>query len=286
MEVKRKNGCLRAIGWIAVVLAWIILISAIVTALAVLFGVRDNIFRWFGMIGLPFGIMAFVQLYVIGKMILVATDVEYNTRVTAATVDNLNSTLTELKESGRANAVAISSLSDSVGDVKTEVAPLAAAVAAATTAQQAQQKQLPPPPPEPDPEPAPDTEPLAAPEADADADDTPEADADAEVEAVPEPEPDPDPEPEPDPDPVPASDDFTKLEGVGPKISGLLADSGITTYEQLANTSTDELGDILTNAGLRFANPESWPEQAKYAAAGDWDGLAEYQQSLRGGRVN
>jgi len=279
VEVKRKNGCLRAIGWIAVVLAWIILISAIVTALAVLFGVRDNIFRWFGMIGLPFGIMAFVQLYVIGKMILVATDVEYNTRVTAATVDNLNSTITELKESGRSNAAAIGSLSDSVGDVKTEVAPLAAAVAAATAAQQAQQKQLPPPPPEPDPEPAPDTEPLAAPDADVDADVTPEADAEAdaeaEVEAVPEPEP----------DPVPASDDFTKLEGVGPKISGLLTDSGITTYEQLANTSADELGDILTNAGLRFANPESWPEQAKHAAAGDWDGLTEYQQSLRSGRT-
>lgn len=276
MEVKRKNGCLRAIGWIAVVLAWIILISAIVTALAVLFGVRDNIFRWFGMIGLPFGIMAFVQLYVLGKMILVATDVEYNTRVTAATVDNLNSTITELKESGRSNAAAISSLSDSVGDVKTEVAPLAAAVAAATAAQQAQQKQLPPPPPEPDPEPEPDTEPLAAPDAEADADDTPEADADAEVEAVPEPEP----------DPVPPSDDFTKLEGVGPKISGLLTDSGITTYEQLANTSADELGDILTNAGLRFANPESWPEQARFAANGDWDGLVAYQQTLRAGRTS
>lgn len=276
MEVKRKNGCLRAIGWIAVVLAWIILISAIVTALAVLFGVRDNIFRWFGMIGLPFGIMAFVQLYVLGKMILVATDVEYNTRVTAATVDNLNSTITELKESGRSNAAAISSLSDSVGDVKTEVAPLAAAVAAATAAQQAQQKQLPPPPPEPDPEPEPDTEPLAAPDAEADADDTPEADADAAVEAVPEPEP----------DPVPPSDDFTKLEGVGPKISGLLTDSGITTYEQLANTSADELGDILTNAGLRFANPESWPEQARFAADGDWDGLTAYQQTLRAGRTS
>ncbi len=69
MEVKRKYGCLRAIGWVAVVLAWIILISAIVTALAVLFGVNDNIFRWFGFTGLPFGILAFLQFYVIGKLI-------------------------------------------------------------------------------------------------------------------------------------------------------------------------------------------------------------------------
>jgi len=269
VEVKRKNGCLRAIGWVAVVLAWIILISAIVTALAVLFGVRDNIFRWFGMAGLPFGLMAFVQLYVIGKMILVATDVEYNTRVAAATVDNLNSAITELKESGRTNAAAISSLSDSVGDVKTEVAPLAAAVAAATAAQKAQQQQLPPPSPEPDPEPESDTDSVDEPDA--------EANTDAEADA--------DPEPEPEPDPVPPSDDFTKLEGVGPKISGLLVESGITTYEQLSNTSVDQLSDILTNAGLRFANPESWPGQAKFSADGDWDGLAAYQQTLRSGRT-
>jgi len=256
------------------VLAWIILISAIVTAIAVYFGINHNIFRWLGFTGLPFGILAFLQLYVIGKLIILATDVEHNTRVASASVDNFNSSISDLKESGRSNAAAIGSLSGSVDGVKAEIAPLAAAVAAATVALQAKPQQLPPPPPEPEPEP--ESEPAPEPDPEPESATEPEAESEAESETV----VDEDVESEADAEPEPevASDDFTKLEGVGPKISGLLSENGITTYEQLANTSVDELGDVLTNAGLRFANPESWPEQAKYAASGDWDGLAEYQQ--------
>ncbi len=290
MEVKRKYGCLRVIGWIAIVLAWIILISAIIAAISVYFGVNHNIFRWLGFTSLPFGILAFIQLYVIGKLIVLATDVEYNTRVTAASVDNFNSGMSELKESGRSSAAAISALSGSVDGVQAEVEPLAAAVVAATAAtvaMQAKPEQLPPPPPPPEPElepeAAPEPEPEAEPVADEDADAEPADDADVDTE--PATDADAEPEPEPEPEPVAVSDDFTKLEGVGPKISGLLNDNGITTYQQLADTSVEDLSGVLTDAGLRFANPESWPEQAKFAADGDWDGLAAYQQSLRGGRT-
>ena len=260
MEVKRKYGCLRAIGWIAQALAWIILIVAIVTAIAVYFGVNNNIFRWFGVASLPFGIWAFLQLFIVGRLLTLATDVEYNTRVTSASVANLNGALTELKESGRASVAAVSNLSGAVDDVKLQLEPLTAAALTAIAVHDAESERVPPPPALQEPEPEPEPQP--------------------------EPEPDLEPEPEPESEPEPEIDlsDFTKIEGVGPKISGLLKDSGIKTYDQLANTSVDDLQQVLSDAGLRFANPASWPEQAKFAANADWDGLEEYQQSQRGGR--
>ncbi len=269
MEVKRKYGCLRFIGWIAQALAWIILIVTIVTVIAVYFGINDNIFRWFGFAGLPFGIWAFLQLFVIGRLLTLATDVEYNSRVASATVANLNSTITELKESGRSSVVAIDSLSGAVDDVKLQIEPLTAAALTAAAVHEAEAERVPPPPALPEPDPEPEPEPV------------PEPEPEPESELVPEPESDPEPEPEPEI----ATSDFTKLEGIGPKISGLLHASGVSTYDQLANTSVDDLQQVLSDAGLRFANATSWPEQAKFAANADWDGLTEYQQSLRGGRI-
>jgi large subunit ribosomal protein L27 len=81
-------------------------------------------------------------------------------------------------------------------------------------------------------------------------------------------------------------DDLTKVEGIGPKIAGLLNDAGITSFEVLSNTEVEKLAEILEAAGSNFSshNPETWPKQAGLAAEGKWDELKEWQDELNGGR--
>ena len=88
------------------------------------------------------------------------------------------------------------------------------------------------------------------------------------------------------PRPAPSSpDDLRRIEGIGPRISGILREAGITTFAQLAHTDVSRLRTILSESGLRApADPTTWPEQAKLAAAGDWDGLAALQAELERGR--
>jgi len=80
------------------------------------------------------------------------------------------------------------------------------------------------------------------------------------------------------------SDDLTKIEGIGPKISSLLAEYGINGFEQLARSTPDQLNQIVKDAGLHMANTTTWPEQAKLAEEGKWDELAKLQDELKGGR--
>lgn len=60
------------------------------------------------------------------------------------------------------------------------------------------------------------------------------------------------------------ADDLTEINGVGPKIAGLLAAADIRTFAQLAALSPGELREILSAAGPRYRahDPSSWPEQA------------------------
>ncbi|MCR9051686.1 MAG: helix-hairpin-helix domain-containing protein [Phaeodactylibacter xiamenensis] len=80
-------------------------------------------------------------------------------------------------------------------------------------------------------------------------------------------------------------DDLTKIEGIGPKIEGLLNAGGIYTWKELANTTVERLQEILDEAGKRFglAKPDSWPRQAALAAAGEWEALQKLQDELQGG---
>ena len=80
-------------------------------------------------------------------------------------------------------------------------------------------------------------------------------------------------------------DDLEIIEGIGPKIAGLLQTAGIATFAQLAAADVNRLKQILIQAKLdKIANPTTWPEQAKLAAAGDKEGLQKLQDSLKGGR--
>jgi NADH-quinone oxidoreductase subunit I len=82
-----------------------------------------------------------------------------------------------------------------------------------------------------------------------------------------------------------APDDLQVIEGIGPKIAKTLNNAGITTFAQLAATEASRLEQLLVEANLRrLADPATWPEQAKLAAANDWDGLKTLQAGLKGGR--
>ncbi len=81
-------------------------------------------------------------------------------------------------------------------------------------------------------------------------------------------------------------DDLTKIVGIGPEISKLLAKAGIQSFAQLAATEVSRIKRLLA-AGERFAlaDPSSWPEQAKYAAEERWNELKDLQSKLRTGRA-
>jgi ribosomal protein L30 len=81
-----------------------------------------------------------------------------------------------------------------------------------------------------------------------------------------------------------APDDLVAIEGIGPKIAGVLKAAGIATFADLAATDASRLSDILHEANLRLADPTTWPEQAQLAAEGKWDEFKALQSSLKGGR--
>ena len=80
--------------------------------------------------------------------------------------------------------------------------------------------------------------------------------------------------------------DLTKVEGIGPKIAGILNAAGIHTFEDLANTHYEDTKRILTEAGSKFAShdPTTWAGQAHLAAQGKWAELKKWQDELDGGR--
>jgi small subunit ribosomal protein S2 len=102
------------------------------------------------------------------------------------------------------------------------------------------------------------------------------------VVAVPEPEPLPEEPALVQPSPW-EPDDLQRLEGIGPKIAGVLANDGVTTYAQVAAMTPDQIRTILIGK-VRLFNPDTWPEQAQLAAAGRWDELIEFQRTLKAGR--
>ncbi len=81
--------------------------------------------------------------------------------------------------------------------------------------------------------------------------------------------------------------DLTKIEGIGPKIEGLLNAKGIQSYRQLSNASHRFLEAMITEAGPSFAThrgmTNTWSAQAKLAELGEWDELLKWQDVLKGG---
>ena len=82
-------------------------------------------------------------------------------------------------------------------------------------------------------------------------------------------------------------DDLKLIEGVGPKIEGLLKDGGLKTWAAVGNAKVDDIKKILEDAGPRYrlADPTTWAQQAGLAAKGEWQALKEFQDRLDGGRL-
>ena len=79
-------------------------------------------------------------------------------------------------------------------------------------------------------------------------------------------------------------DELEMIEGIGPKIASIFQEAGITSFTQLAEMEVMHLEQILKEADIRLGDPTTWPEQAKLAALGDWNGLKALQSTLKGGR--
>lgn len=82
----------------------------------------------------------------------------------------------------------------------------------------------------------------------------------------------------------PKPDNLTRIEGIGPKIAGLLQEANIATFDQLAAAEVSHLEEILEAADLPMIDPTTWPEQASLAASGEWETLQALQDLLKGGR--
>lgn len=87
---------------------------------------------------------------------------------------------------------------------------------------------------------------------------------------------------------TPQADDLTRIEGIGPKIQELLFNNGISSYMTLASATPGQVKSILESADGSMAvhDPSTWPDQAKLAAAGEWDKLQEWQNQLHGGQAD
>ena len=77
--------------------------------------------------------------------------------------------------------------------------------------------------------------------------------------------------------------DLKIIDGIGPKLETVLNDAGINTYAELAKTSDKKLKEILEAAGPRYKmhNPEDWKAQAKLAAAGKMEEMAEWVKNKK-----
>ena len=84
----------------------------------------------------------------------------------------------------------------------------------------------------------------------------------------------------------PKVEDLKIIEGIGPKIEGILKAAGINNWTDLAASSKKRLRDILDAAGSRYKmhDPETWSQQAALAANDKWDELNKLQDKLKGGR--
>lgn len=81
-------------------------------------------------------------------------------------------------------------------------------------------------------------------------------------------------------------DDLKIIEGVGPKIEGILHDMGIKTWQAMADADVDDVKAKLNDAGSQFRihNPGTWGRQAQLAVDGKWEELEKLQDDLDGGK--
>ena len=82
------------------------------------------------------------------------------------------------------------------------------------------------------------------------------------------------------------SDNFQRIEGIGPAIEETLKTAGIRSYKQLADSDYSSLKSILMSKGSKFVmhDPRNWPKQALLAHEGKWEELDKLKAELIRGR--
>ena len=82
-------------------------------------------------------------------------------------------------------------------------------------------------------------------------------------------------------------DDLKIVEGIGPKISDMFINTGITTWKALSDTAVADCQKVLDGGGNRYKvhDPASWPMQAKMAYEGKWEELAKWQDEHDHGKL-
>ena len=79
-------------------------------------------------------------------------------------------------------------------------------------------------------------------------------------------------------------EDLTRIEGIGPKAQEILYAAGVTSYVHLSQMSPEQITGLLAGQ-IAAVDPTTWADQAKLAAAGEWEKLQAWQDQLDGGRV-
>ena len=78
------------------------------------------------------------------------------------------------------------------------------------------------------------------------------------------------------------SDNLQIIEGIGPKMDEVLKANGVENWSALASQISESLRAILDKYGdsYRIIDPTTWPQQAKMAVDGNYDGLIALQKNL------
>jgi large subunit ribosomal protein L21 len=80
---------------------------------------------------------------------------------------------------------------------------------------------------------------------------------------------------------IKAGDDLTIIEGIGSRISYVLYENDILTFNDLATANIDVLNDLMKQYNLDFAKPTIWSKQAQLAAEGKIDELEALKSVLK-----
>ncbi len=78
------------------------------------------------------------------------------------------------------------------------------------------------------------------------------------------------------------------IEGVGPKIEGILNKAGYVTWNDLVIADSNTLKNIMHDAGPRYRihSPRTWQKQIQLCLEKNWQGLIDYQQKLYAEKTN
>jgi len=156
VDVQRKYGILRAIGWFFQALGVIFFVGAVIVGIGMLAN-SDPVVKAVGGAVIPLGIISSIQLFVVGALTTLMTDVEYNTRANAEVVAQLAREMKDIS----------AELKGFSGDLSGDVRQLSADMRGYANEIKMLAAPAPPPPPplEPEPEPEPALDQDSSPEA-------------------------------------------------------------------------------------------------------------------------